>query len=292
MNDDFTFIIQGVYSPIHHEMISSLKSFGKVILSCYKNDYSKIEQQHLNFYDNIIFNELIENPDQYGIYNHQNVYRQSYSTLSGLKHVETKYAIKFRSDMYVSNIEYLLETVINNSQKLSISPFTSDAYCMLSFGDQIVAGTKENLVNTYETAYNFAKTINFDDPSTYMYDDMDLRSGAENFFSISHLKSKNLSLGYPVVVTYWMESFKRPNVKCYVNVGTNYETVILNNFFLFDTEKLWPYYYKSNAINHVYTEESCPQCGHSYTKKTCPHRPISIEDYIVKFKKLHNIHYV
>jgi hypothetical protein len=275
-NIDTTFVIQGPYSEIHLTMIDTLKEYGRIILSCYRNDYHKI-QSHVHVYDHIVLNELVPNPEELGIYNHQNVYRQSYSTLGGLKHVETPYVVIFRTDTYFSNIPYILDVIKNNTQKLCIAPFTSEAYTMLSFGLQVISGTTKNVRNTFETAYHYCKTIDFNNPSTYMYDAMDVRSGAENFFSISNLKYKKLTLGEYNGPCYWMESFKRPGLRCYVQLGHDYEKVVLDNFFLFDTAKLWPYKYKSNNINFDYTEDSCP------------HRPRSIEDYINKFKLIHNL---
>jgi predicted O-methyltransferase YrrM len=274
LNTDVTFVIQGPYSKIHLTMIDSLLQLGRIILSCYKSDMAKIDPHDLDKYDVIVFNELVEKPEDLGIYNHQNVYRQIYSTLGGLKHVETKFVVKLRCDNAYSNIPYILDVIRNNPEKYCTATFSADPYCMFNFGDHIIAGSTENIRNTFETAYNLVKTIDFNNPDTYTYDNMDVRSSGENLFTIANLKSKNIKLGDPIM-TYWMESFKRPGLKSYVTIGENYEQVLLDNYFLFDMGKLWPYEAKSGTIQYTFTEDKDLD------------RVRSIEEYISKFKQLH-----
>lgn len=274
MNTDVTFVIQGPYSTVHLKMIDTLRSLGKVILSCYKKDINKIDANDFDKYDLIVLNELVEKPEDLGIYNHQNVYRQIYSTLGGLKHVETQFVVKLRCDNCYSNIQYILDVIRNNPNKYCTATFSADPYCMLNFGDHIIAGNTENIRSTFETAYHFVKTIDFNKPETYLYDGMDVRSCGENLFAISNLKAKNIKMGNRIM-SYWMESFKRPGLKCYINIGENYERILLDNYFLFDMGKLWPYEAYSGTIQYTFTEDKDLD------------RVRSIEEYISKFKTLH-----
>jgi hypothetical protein len=249
-NSDVTFLIQGKYSPIHLKMIDNLSSLGTIILSCYKNDIVNINQNDINKYDLVILNEMVENPKQVGIYNNSNIYRQIHTTSAGLNHVETKFVVKLRTDAYYSNIPYILEIMRNNPDKYCTAPFGADPKYMFSFGDHIIAGTTDNIRNTFKIAYYFVETIDINNPSTYIYDNIHIRGSPEVLLTVANLKSKGII------------------------INENYEKTVIDNYFMFDTGNLWPYHDMSNTINYTHSE-------------TDLERVRSIEEYIVKVKQLY-----
>jgi len=89
----------------------------------------------------------------------QNMHCQILSTLNGLRFTETDYVIKVRGDEYYSNLEYIMNEIINNPKKIHCSPvffrhWSTHKFCI---SDHIIAGTTDNLKLMFEKTKFYCK---------------------------------------------------------------------------------------------------------------------------------------
>jgi hypothetical protein len=94
-------------------------------------------------------------PENYGA---QNYHLQIISTLNALEKVKTKYVIKVRGDEYYSNIQYILNSIRVQPDKVHTSSifFRAWQYAEYHISDHIIAGTTENVLIMFNACkYNF-----------------------------------------------------------------------------------------------------------------------------------------
>lgn len=143
---DLTIIIQGKLQKETLDFyIENYKKYS-VIISTWTTNNIDIS----NVPDNFIIIKK-DKPQDHG---HQNIYLQIYSTLHGLELVKTKYCIKMRADEYVSNIEYIYNSILNDDSKLYTLPifFRPWNYISYHISDHLIAGNTDNLRLMFETA--------------------------------------------------------------------------------------------------------------------------------------------
>jgi hypothetical protein len=94
-------------------------------------------------------------PENYGA---QNYHLQIISTLNALEKVKTKYVIKVRGDEYYSNVQYILNSIRVQPDKVHTSSifFRAWQYAEYHISDHIIAGTTENVLIMFNACkYNF-----------------------------------------------------------------------------------------------------------------------------------------
>lgn len=247
MNNEFTFVIHGNYDETHISMCAELKQFGEVILSTSKKYIDQVSQ-NVNNYDKIIFESDIDVTD---VYNHQNIYRHVNSVLNGLRHCDTQYVVKFRSNHSYSNIQYIINKVISNvNGKFLCSNITINPDFPYHPCDNIIAGTKDSVFSTYKTAYDSIVTKDF------IYEGNDIRMCAEVLLFISHLKHNKVKInkiedGIQILneKSYYYIDYMRNNMKINGYINNRYKSIIKENLELIDIDNLKPYVTKfSNDI--------------------------------------------
>jgi hypothetical protein len=138
IHNDVTFIIQGLKrdETTFIKFICRLLTFGKVILSTW--DY---------FNEKIITNLIMKNK----INNSQNVYKQIYTTWSGLKKCTTKYAIKVRADEFYDDFTYFINHMKQNPDKIITHNmfFRQIKVYPYHISDHVIGGTTENLYSMF-----------------------------------------------------------------------------------------------------------------------------------------------
>ncbi len=160
---DFTIIIQG---PLHHHSINNLTNylkFGKVILSCYNTDNIKQDD-----YPNI---KIIKNQDisKFG-YNQNNLYRQIFTTLNGLQLVDTKFAIKVRGDEYCTNLQPIIDKIIQYPDKyITNNVYFKKVNAWLHPSDHMIGGHIEKLKNGFECAKKLCEYCVYNPYRTKIY---------------------------------------------------------------------------------------------------------------------------
>jgi hypothetical protein len=89
-----------------------------------------------------------------GINNEQNRYFHHFSVLMGLQFVNTKYAIKIRSDEYYSNLEPFLDIMRVCSNKIITNDvfFRKKEVFRFHPSDHLVGGTTKNMENVFHLA--------------------------------------------------------------------------------------------------------------------------------------------
>lgn len=147
INDDLTILIQGRCSDECLDLQNKNYYSYNVIYSLW--DDSSVEISNSNSVKVIISTKPKESGPQ-------NLFLQVVSTLNGLLQVKTKYCIKMRADEYVSNIEYIMESVERNTEMLHTLPVFFRPYHLYKFhcSDHLIAGTTENLLLMFQTCYD------------------------------------------------------------------------------------------------------------------------------------------
>ena len=247
---DFTFIIQGPYNPTHISMISEMKKYGYVFLSCYSTDLNKIIDAYN--YDVIIPNEVID-VKKNNIYNFENVYSQVRTTKKAVSMVNTPYIVKFRSDSFYSGIEHIVDSVKTNSDKLSTSCLNIFAEWPYQFCDHIMGSSTQNIKNMFDHAEHIILNRDF------IYDGIDARLCPVVLLFVSWLKSKNIK-GDIFAFEFYIQGdpTKDPRMadtdgKTKVVVYKNYFETIQNNINVLNIEKMTPFYAKSNTMGRSFS---------------------------------------
>jgi hypothetical protein len=148
--EDVTIIIQGRLLQDSYDFYIKNYTDCPVIISTWvdnKIDFTNLPQ---NF--SVI---LTPYPDNYGA---QNVHLQIISTLTALEKTKTKYVIKVRGDEYYSNLQYILNCIKVDSDKIHTSSifFRAWQYAEYHISDHIIAGTLSNLMLMFsQSKYNF-----------------------------------------------------------------------------------------------------------------------------------------
>jgi len=251
MSQDFAFILQGPYHPAHISMIPELKKHGLVFLSCYVPDLNKVIDA--NLYDAIIPNEVIDTKKN-NIYNFNNVYNQIRTTRNALKLINTRYTVKFRSDSFYSGIPYLVESIKNNVNKLSVSSLNINPVWPYQFSDHIMASSTDNLKGMIDEAESIVLNKNF------IYESTDTRLCPEVLFFVSWMKSKNIK-GDNFAFEYFLSSPPSSHPRMEYTDGTikvtvykNYLDTVQNNVNILNIDKMSPFYAKSNTLNCSFSD--------------------------------------
>jgi hypothetical protein len=145
MKNDFTLLIQG-------RVLQSTYDFYKKNYKDYAMIVSTWEDCNVNF-ENENFIIKSKYPNELGNANRN---LQFYSTTIGLENVKTKYVIKLRGDEEYSNLEYAIQSLLNNDDKILVSPifFRKWKYIKYHISDHLLLGKTENLLMMYKTVYD------------------------------------------------------------------------------------------------------------------------------------------
>jgi len=263
-------------------MLDDLKKEGKVILSCYISDFNKITNP--NVYDMIILNDVIDTNVE-KIYNYNNVYNQVRSTKRALCATNTEYVIKFRSDSFYSGIPYVVDSVRQNSEKLSCTPFNINPSWPYQFCDHVMGGKTKKLKDSLETAECIILNQDF------TYDGIDTRLCPEVLLFTSWLKSNNIK-GDEFKFSYWITACNdsdprmafSPDKKISVAVYKNYIKIITNNINILNIYNMEPFFAKSNTAGKTFTT---PKDAISWN--SCERDLGDMSSYIKAFCEFHTL---
>jgi hypothetical protein len=168
-NEEFSFIIQGIPTSITDITRNICFYYGNPIdASWNQEDLSRVRSE-------VLTKRYINN---------QNIYFQTVGTLNGLRKSTTKYVVKIRSDEWYHNLYPILQQcketpdkiITNNvfARKISRFPF--------HMSDHIIAGTKENMFQLFETSKNNLERKILDGKC------------AEQHFAQGYLRSKGINI--------------------------------------------------------------------------------------------------
>jgi hypothetical protein len=153
---DLTFVIQGKAHPNSISNIENYLKYGKVIFSVYENDNPFLIQEIQFLCDKYEDVSLIlnETPDFNFIqaYNRQNIYLQGYTTLNGLRQVNTEYAIKTRSDERFEDFSEFIKAIKEFPDKYTTINFIFRKDSAIKFhpSDHLMGSKTTLLINTFE----------------------------------------------------------------------------------------------------------------------------------------------
>ena len=223
-----TIILQGKVLQESLDFFIQNYPTSNVIISTWTNsklDLSKLPQSY-----NVVLSTL---PKDGG---HQNINYQILSTLNGLKFVNTDYVIKIRGDEYYSNLDYVSYEVAMNPNKIHCSPifFRHWSFMEYHFSDHLIAGTTENLKIMFEsTKYNLENGLVYH-----------IRDGEKFDFWEPEI---NLTRSYLM-----SKEPKRWGV-------IDGRKLMVDNFEIFDIQKLHPYKIVANIFQAEWTEGFIPE---------------------------------
>jgi hypothetical protein len=145
MKNNFTLLIQG-------RILQSTYDFYKKNYKDYPIIVSTWDDCNVNF-ENENFIIKSKYPNELGNANRN---LQFYSTKIGLENVKTKYVIKLRGDEEYSNLEYAMELLLNNDDKILVSPIFFRKWKDIKYhiSDHLLLGKTENLLMMYKTVYD------------------------------------------------------------------------------------------------------------------------------------------
>ncbi len=207
--NDITIVIQG---PIGKKFSDGLSKgirnletyckFGHIIISTWKNNPVKPSKKFLSKH-NITMIE--SDPDIYkDMYSNANMNYQVASTLNGLKKVNTKYAIKLRSDEHYSDLSKFIEKIKNNPEKVITSNFFFSQNDSEPFhpSDHVIGGTTENLLSMFNYAFkvcrkelgSIALASDYFDLPNWRNRDGNRQVSPETFLCFCYLLSKGVKL--------------------------------------------------------------------------------------------------
>jgi len=123
-----TFVIQGKAHINSILNVENYLKYGKVVFSCYENDDPKLLEIIEDLCETkpdvrIVKNRFPPPFQNFELYNRQNAFLQGYSSLNGLKIVDTEYAIKIRSDEYYENFSNFISSMISCPEKYTTINF-------------------------------------------------------------------------------------------------------------------------------------------------------------------------
>lgn len=151
---DVTFVIQGPASEISINNLDKLLKFGKVIISCYEeNDLSPY---YIPKEVKIIKNPYPKNhPFLHPIINTGNGFLQSYTTLNGLKEVDTEFAIKMRGDETFEDFSFFIEKMKEFPSKYTTINFCfrKDSHYKFHPSDHLFGSRTELLKKAFEILF-------------------------------------------------------------------------------------------------------------------------------------------
>lgn len=159
--EEFTIIIQGKL----HENILTMAEYHKdikTIISVWINDDNAATID--SFFERVQRNNLkvIKNREPGGgfVNTHANRHLQFTSTLYGLEKVQTRYAIKFRSDEYYSNIDKFIACVENYPDRIITNDVFFRKYPPYHISDHVIGGTTENMKSMFSSCVSSCQRDN------------------------------------------------------------------------------------------------------------------------------------
>ena len=177
--DDVTILLQGNVKQEVLDFFLLYYPSQKIVISTW------FEHVHLTFPKDtdeipkdmkLIQSKLPDNLKRY------NVYYQLVSTVNGLKHVDTKYVLKIRGDEFVSRLDYVLELMTSDPDRIFTSPVFFKKWSKMTYhiSDHMIAGTTDNIKMMFEGAKH-DYDMNLFDNVTYI---------PEQVITLSYLKRK------------------------------------------------------------------------------------------------------
>lgn len=162
------------------------------------------------------------------------IFYQLVSTVNGLKHVDTEYVIKIRGDEFVSHLEYILECMEKEPDRIHTSPvfFKKWNRCSYHISDHLVAGRTENIRKMFEGAKE-DYDMNLFDKVTFI---------PEQVITLAYLKRKE-------------QVFDFGNV--------DGPELMRKNFRILDLERMIPYKVVANCFQAVWYSNFIPECNDS-----------------------------
>ncbi len=198
---DITFVVQGVMHPHCVANLFNYLRHGDVVFSVWKDAprimsrgafkdrskmipdyvekfykaYSPVKKNKVTFrlHDTISLREL----HRKGIYNYNNVFYQMYTTLHGMKNVDTKYVVKVRADEYYTDMDALVEKIKTQDAKKIVT--TNTFFRKLSEfpwhpSDHVVGGETQNMKKLFKKGLEFCERGGYflpEDASRFVGDD-------------------------------------------------------------------------------------------------------------------------
>jgi hypothetical protein len=172
----------------------------------------------------------------------QNLNLQLISTLNALERVKTKYVIKVRGDEYYSNLQYVLNSIKVEPNKIHTSSifFRAWQYAEYHISDHIIAGTLMNMLTMFRESKN-----NFDtgkvNVSKWKID------GNFHKWVTTHAPEERITKSYLNA----KEPFRFEKVDGRI--------LMKEHFDILDIELLHPYKIKANLFRKEWTDEFIPE---------------------------------
>ena len=172
----------------------------------------------------------------------QNLNLQLISTLNALERVKTKYVIKVRGDEYYSNLQYVLNSIKVEPNKIHTSSifFRAWQYAEYHISDHIIAGTLMNMLTMFRESKN-----NFDtgkvNVSKWKVD------GNFHKWVTTHAPEERITKSYLNA----KEPFRFEKVDGRI--------LMKEHFDILDIELLHPYKIKANLFRKEWTNEFIPE---------------------------------
>lgn len=172
----------------------------------------------------------------------QNLNLQLISTLNALERVKTKYVIKVRGDEYYSNLQYVLNSIKVEPNKIHTSSifFRAWQYAEYHISDHIMAGTLMNMLTMFRESKN-----NFDtgkvNISKWKVD------GNFHKWVTTHAPEERITKSYLNA----KEPFRFEKVDGRI--------LMKEHFDILDIELLHPYKIKANLFRKEWTEQFIPE---------------------------------
>lgn len=148
-----TILIQGpLRNNLYKEYLEQYKKYGEIILVVYKNDNTE-DIEKLYPWTNII---KIEYPDLSNCFNFNNTFLQTNGILEGLKHVNTEYVIRVRSDESYPNMDKFIDNIKKYSEKIHVCNLYSlkDNEWKFHLGNHIFASKTKIMKKAFLWAYD------------------------------------------------------------------------------------------------------------------------------------------
>jgi hypothetical protein len=172
----------------------------------------------------------------------QNLNLQLISTLNALHSVKTKYVIKVRGDEYYSNLQYVLNSIKVEPNKIHTSSifFRAWQYAEYHISDHVMAGTLVNMLTMFkESKYNFdTGKVNV---SKWKVD------GNFHKWVTTHAPEERITKSYLNA----KEPFRFEKVDGRI--------LMKEHFNILDIELLYPYKIKANLFRKEWTEQFIPE---------------------------------
>lgn len=231
---DFTLLIQGRLSNKTINFYKQNNPGCEVLISTWNNNPIDLSNLPENFrvINSEIPNPLCRDGRRYKIV----------STLNGLKNVRTSLVIVIRGDCHYSNLEYIAEEILIDSNKIYVSPLTFRHHSVRKFhiGDYIIGGRTDQLHIMFEAA-----------------DELALEHFSERYCNEQVLTLAYLSKKYPNVDFFQKDKLLEtptwdPYVDNTLDVANGIQYMI-ESFEIIDIRQLHPYLMLANHLGKGFT---------------------------------------